>query len=191
MMSRDEIKTKLEGSLTSKRFTHSLNVMKTSVELASKYAVNVEKCAMAGLLHDCARDIKGDELFEQCDKFQISIDEVSKAQPVLLHGPLGAAIAKTSYGITDEHVLKAIRYHTTGREEMTLLEKIVFIADYIEPGRNFPDVTKVRNMAFSDIDKAILMSLERTIMYVMSKGAPIHILTVKARNYIILQHKRR
>lgn len=189
MTSIEDIKLRLEQTLTPKRFTHSINVMSTAIELGQKYGVDKEKCALAGLMHDCAREIKGDALFELCVNYKIIVDEVSKVQPELLHGPLGSRIAKNDYGVTDEQALNAIHYHTTGRENMSSLEKIVFIADYIEPGRKFSGVKEIRKIAFNDIDKAILITLEDTIKHVLSKGTLIHALTVSARNYIILQNK--
>jgi predicted HD superfamily hydrolase involved in NAD metabolism len=188
MASFDNVKSRLEEHLSPKRFIHSLNVMDTAAKLGSKYGADEEKCMLAGLLHDCARDIKGEQVFLLCDRFDIYVDAVSKMQPELLHGPLGAKLAKQDYGVNDEQVLNAINYHTTGREGMSLLEKIVFIADYIEPGRKQPGVDEVRKIAFNDLDKAMAISLDDTLKYVLSKGALIHTLTVSARNYLILKH---
>lgn len=188
-MSIDEIKAMLEENLTPKRFIHSLNVMNTAMDLATRYGTDIDKCAVAGLLHDCARDIKGKKLFGLCERYDIHIDKVSRIQPELLHGALGSVIAKKEYGILDKHILKAICFHTTGREDMTLIDKILFIADHIEPNRSYRGVNEVRDIAYDNLDKAILLSLEKTIMYVISKGALINTLTVKARNYIILQQE--
>ncbi|MCX7710089.1 MAG: bis(5'-nucleosyl)-tetraphosphatase (symmetrical) YqeK [Clostridia bacterium] len=189
MVSREEMRKKLEGVLTAKRFVHSLNVMKTSMELAQKYGEDKEKAAIAGLLHDCAREIRGEELFNQCKKYHIHIDDIDRIQPELLHGQLGVEIAREHYGVEDPAILKAIRYHTTGGRDMSLLDKIVFIADSIEPNRTFPGVEELRKTAFNQMDHAVMMALDRTIKYVISKGALIHPDTIEARNYLILDKK--
>lgn len=190
-MTIQEIKIKLEKSLNQKRYRHSLNVMDTSVQLAKKHGEDVEKAAVAGLLHDCARDIRGQELFEVCSRFGIEINDMNKLQPELLHGQLGIYIAKEQYGITDDYILRAIRYHTTGCSNMSMLDKIVFIADSIEPNRIFPGVEDLRRTAYSDIDESVLQSLDRTIKYVISKGALIHPDTIEARNFLVLNKKKR
>lgn len=182
----EEMKRKLEKALTPKRFVHSVNVMNTSVELAERYSGDKEKAAVAGLLHDCARDIRGDEAVKLCDRFNIKPDEIMQRQPELLHGPLGSKLAREEYGVTDEEILKAIHWHTTGCKNMCMLEKIVFIADYVEPGRSFPGVEEVRKVVRSDIDRAIIMALDSTIKHILSKGTVIHPDTIDARNYMIL-----
>lgn len=185
MLSKEEMKVSLEGCLSRKRFKHSLNVMITAEKLAAKYGVDIETCSVAGLLHDCARNLKENEIFDMCDKFGISIDEVARMQPVLLHGPVGAALSKTLYGVENEEIYNAIRYHTTGRENMSIIEKIIFVSDYIEPGRDISGVDTVRKTAYDNIDKAVLLSIEHTIKHVLTKGDLIQTLTIDARNYII------
>jgi predicted HD superfamily hydrolase involved in NAD metabolism len=184
-MTRYEMTNKLRGAITKKRFIHSINVMNCAIELAKRYEVDIEKAAIAGLLHDCAKSIKDDEALRLCEKFNIELDNVTRFQPALLHGPLGSKFAEIEYGISDNEILSAIYYHTTGCENMSLLDKIVYIADYIEPGRRFPDIDEVREMAAENIDAAIIMSLDRTIKYVILKGGLLHPNTVNARNFII------
>lgn len=186
-MSIEEIKMKLENVLTPKRYIHSLNVMNTSVELAKKHRVQFEKAALAGLLHDCARDLKNDEIFIFCEQNHIEIDAIRRVQPELLHGPVGAWMAEKEYGVSDKTVLDAIAYHTTGRVGMELLDKIIFLADCIEPGRSFPGVDEIRKLAFADIEKAMLLSFDRTIKYVLLKGALVYPETINARNSILLE----
>lgn len=184
-MTIDEMKLRLKSALNPKRLVHSLNVMDSAVKLAFEYDLDEEKAAVAGLLHDCARNIKGIEVFRLCSKFDIVVDNVTAAQPELLHGPIGAVIAKKEYGVTDESVLRAIYYHTIGHEDMEMLEKVIFIADYIEPGRDFPGVEKIRNVAFQDMDKAMVMAFDSTLKHIISKGALIHPDAINARNFII------
>lgn len=184
-MTKQEIKLKLQNILTPKRFTHSLGVMETAVSLAARYGQDEEKAALAGLLHDCARDIKGEKIFEMCERFNIKFNDIEQMQPELLHGPIGAALAREEYGIEDEDILRAIYCHTTGREYMSVLDKIIFIADYIEPARDFPGVDEVRRIAYEDLNKSMLISLENIIRHVISKGVLIHPDTVNARNCIL------
>jgi predicted HD superfamily hydrolase involved in NAD metabolism len=185
MMTLDEARIRLEEVLTPKRFKHSLNVMNTAAELAVKYEVDVVRAEYAGLLHDCGKNLEAGELLSICRKYGLPVDNVSSAQPELLHGAVGAVLARHEYGVQDESILTAIKYHTTGREGMDMLEKIIFIADFIEPGRTFPEAEEARKVAFVDIDKAILIALDRTIEFVLKKGALMHADTVFARNYII------
>lgn len=189
-MEVDKMINKLEKVLTPKRFAHSLNVMKMSVDLAKKYCEDVKKAEIAGLLHDCARDIRGGSVFRLCEKYNISTDEITCAQPELLHGPIGSFVAKEEYGIHDKMIESAIYCHTTGRASMGMLDKIVFIADYIEPDRSFPGVEEVRELVYRDMDKAMIAALNMTIIYVVSKGALIHPDTINARNSILLSVKK-
>jgi predicted HD superfamily hydrolase involved in NAD metabolism len=186
-MSFDEILLKIESTLSNKRFLHSIGVMASAKELAKMYGINKDKAALAGLLHDCARDIKAEDIFILCKRFHIKTDYVTRAQPELLHGPIGSKIAEKEYGVTNKEVLEAIYYHTTGCEHMTPLTKIVFIADYIEPGRSFHGVEEVRKLANIDLDGAVLLALNNTLEYVISKGAMVHTDTIFARNHLIFE----
>ncbi len=186
-MTLDEMRQRLEGVLSPRRFRHSLGVMNTAIELAARYKEDVEKAAIAGLLHDCARDIRGEEAFIRCQKVGIIPDQVARVQPELLHGPLGARLAELEFGVTDPDILRAIHYHTTGYENMDALSKIIYISDYIEPGRSFEGVEDIRREAFFNINRAMLMALNKTVIHILEKGSLIHCDTVKARNYLILQ----
>lgn len=181
----ENIKSDLKEKLTEKRYNHSVNVMEVAVKLADKYNEDKSKAAVAGILHDCARCLKYEDAVKLCKLYNIHVDEEIISQIELLHGPLGEAIARNEYGITDEDILSAIRYHTTGYINMSMLEKIIFIADYIEPARNFEGVEEARRLAFEDIDRAVLYSLDNTIRHLLSKGAVIHCNTIMARNSII------
>ncbi len=187
-MTLDEMKRKLENSLTYKRYVHSINVMDTAAELAEKYHEDTDKAAIAGLLHDCARDIRGSRIFELCNKFNIEVDDIMLRQPELLHGMIGAHMAEFDYGVSDGSIRNAIRCHTIGSVDMGMLDKIIFIADYIEPGRNFSGIDKARELAFNDIDAALLLSFDKTIDYVISKGKLIHPGTIAARNSILMKN---
>ncbi len=189
-MTIDEMKNKLQTVLKPKRYIHSINVMNTAIELAEKYNEDAHKAAIAGLLHDCAREIKGEAVFELCSKYSIKTDYVVMVQPDLLHGPIGSKIVPEEYGINDKAVLEAIRSHTTGCENMPLLSKIVFMADYIEPGRIFSGVNEVRNLAFKNIDDAMILALDRTVKFVIDRGFLVHSDTINARNSIVYQRMK-
>lgn len=190
-LSIEQMKEKLKSSLSSRRFLHSIGVMDTAVQLAEIYGEDPWDAAVAGLLHDCAKDMRGEEILQMCRRFSIEADNITREQPELLHGKIGACIAQDEYGIEDKRVLDAIRYHTMGRENMSLLEKIIFIADYIEPNRSFPGVERIRKAAFSSLDEAMLMSLDNTIRQVIKKGVLIHPDTINARNYLVFNDSSR
>ena len=184
-MTIDEMKCKLQKTMSHKRYIHSINVMKSAAKLASIYGEDIDKAAIAGLLHDCARDIKGEEALNLCAKYDIPVDDVTRTQPDLLHGPIGSRLARDEYEVSDKDILNAISCHTTGGSDMSMLDKIIFIADYVEPNRNFPAIDDVRKIVDFDIDGAIVMALNRTIKYILAKGVLIHPDTVIARNSII------
>lgn len=157
MKTLKEIEKMLEETLTISRFQHTLGVMYTAGALAMKYSVNLEKAMLAGLLHDCAKCLSIDTQKRLCEENQILLSDSEKKNPALIHAKLGSYLAKEKYEVTDEEVLNAIAYHTTGRPNMTILEKILYVADYIEPERHHaPNLPFVRKLAFENIDKSIL-----------------------------------
>lgn len=190
VMTVEEIKKLLEKALSTKRYIHSVNVMETAVELAKRYGQDEGKAALAGVLHDCARDIRGDEAIRLCDKYGIKIDIVSRKQPELLHGLLGEKLAAELYGVNDSQILKAIAIHTMGCPGMDLLGKIIFVADYIEPARTFPAAEALRKEAFENLDGAVLAAVDSTIKYVVGKGGLLHTDTIETRNWILMELKK-
>lgn len=181
----EAINAKLHSVLTPKRYKHTQGVAQESLQLAKRYGADTDKAYLAGLLHDCAKCFTDEEKLELCDRYGLVLDDILKSQPDLTHSFLGAKIAKEEYGINDSEVLDAIAYHTTGRPNMSILEKIVFIADYIEPNRDyFEGLDKVRELAYKDINKAIIYSLENTINYNKNKKRIIHPLGIAALDYL-------
>ena len=168
------------------RYNHSIGVMNTSVDLANYYGYSVEKAALAGLLHDCGKLQVEINILKMVENFDIILDNVMKKNRALIHGPLGEVLARKKYNIYDEAILNAIRYHTTGRANMGLLEKIVYMADIIEPGRDFDGVEVIRKLAFNDIDHSLLYAIDRTIEFIIQKGNLIHLDTIKARNQLLI-----
>lgn len=165
-----KLRKKVKDVMTKARYEHTLGVEFTAASLAMRYGVDIDKAEIAGLLHDCAKCIDDEDKFDDCKKYKIELTDVEKRNPFLVHSKLGAVYANKLYGIDDEEVISAIRFHTTGKPDMTLLEKIIFIADYIEPGRDkAPNLKEIRQMAFIDIDEAMYMILKDTLDY-LDKG---------------------
>lgn len=169
-MNRDEMIKRLKGKLNDKRFVHSVGVEYTAATLAFVHGADVEKARIAGLLHDCAKCLPAEEKLRKAKKHGLPINRSEKLNPDLLHGKLGAYYAKRKYDVKDEEILSAITYHTTGHPDMTLLEKIIFVADYIEPNRKMvKDMEEIRKEAYEDIDKCIIHILKNTLDYLNSK----------------------
>jgi len=190
-MNITEMKSKLKETLSEARYIHSLNVMEEAEKLALHYKTDVEKARVAGLLHDCAKNIGKEKEDELIRMYGIIMDDIQKQSPALIHSILGVYVAKEEYGVYDEDILNAIYWHTTGRAGMTLLEKIIFVADFIEPGRNFDMAKKAREHAYEDLDRSILICSDSTIMYLVDKGKIIHPYTLETRNDAILTLNRK
>ena len=165
-----KLRKKVKDVMTKSRYEHTLGVEFTAASLAMRYEVDIEKAELAGLLHDCAKCIDSEDTLDECKKYNIELTDVEKRNPFLIHSKLGAVHAKKLYGVDDEDIISAIRFHTTGKPDMTMLEKIIFIADYIEPGRDkAPNLKEIRKMSFIDIDEAMFMILKDTLDY-LDKG---------------------
>lgn len=165
-----KLRKKVKDVMTKSRYEHTLGVEFTAASLAMRYEVDIEKAELAGLLHDCAKCIDSEDTLDDCKKYNIELTDVEKRNPFLIHSKLGAVHAKKLYGVDDEDIISAIRFHTTGKPDMTMLEKIIFIADYIEPGRDkAPNLKEIRKMSFIDIDEAMYMILKDTLDY-LDKG---------------------
>ena len=187
-MNEEQMKKELKMLLCSEKYKHSLGVGQAAIKLSEIFGYNPQKAYIAGLLHDCAKNFTEDKALKLCNDFCIVVDDITKIEVRLLHAPLGAEIARQEFGIDDEDILDAIRYHTVRRVKMTLLTKIIYLADYIELERRFAGVEKLRELAYEtkDLDKAILFGIERTIKRVLDKGRLLHPDTIAARNYILL-----
>lgn len=176
----------LKLTLKPNRYVHSVNTMKVAVSLAERYGEDQESAAIAGLLHDCAKNLNDEETLRYCNTHCICLNEVEQKQVFLMHGAVGAIIASETYGVKDKIILNAIRFHTTGFAQMNMMDKIIFLADYIEPGRSHSEVSKARKLAFEDIDKAMICSFDSIIKYVIDQKGLIHPNTIEARNSILM-----
>ena len=173
-MNRDEMIKRLKKKLTDKRFVHSIGVEYTAANLAFVHGADVRKARIAGLLHDCAKCIPTEEKLKKCIKNGIPYSKSEEENPDLLHGKLGAFYAKEKYGIDDSEILSAITWHTTGHPGMSLLDKIIFVADYIEPNRRMiKDLPEIRKEAFQDLDKCVIHILKNTLEYLKEKDFAI------------------
>ena len=183
-----KLQRKMKKELDADRYQHTLGVMFTAASLAMCYGEDVGKAQLAGLLHDCAKCIPNDRKLKMCQEYGIEISKVELKAPYLLHSKLGAYLAREKYGVEDEDVLGAILWHTTGRPNMTTLEKIIFIADYIEPARfKAQNLAEVRRLAFHDLNLTVCRILEDTLHYLDSGKGEIDPMSRSAYRYY---HKR-
>lgn len=184
-MDLSELRKKMEHELSSRRYLHTLGVSYTAACLAMAHGVDMESAMTAGMLHDCAKSLKGEEQIRICEKNHLEISEVERLNPsALLHAKVGAYLAETRYGVTVPDVLNAIRYHTTGRPKMSKLEKILYIADYIEPGRkHVADLESIRKMAYRDLDGTMSKILENTLAYLKTTDGQIDSMTEETYQY--------
>ncbi|OEF99008.1 phosphohydrolase [Vulcanibacillus modesticaldus] len=179
------LKSALEKQVTEKRFLHSLGVAETAKELAVRNGADVKKAEIAGLLHDFAKNWPKEKMIEIIVKYQELPNDLLEYNEELWHGPVASIIVREKLEITDNDIIMAIRYHTSGREKMSLLEKIVCLADYIEPLRQYPGVDEIRKLAKLDLNQALLTALDRTITFLIQKKSKIYPLTFEARNSLI------
>ena len=149
--------------MKSARFKHSKNVAKEAVRLAKKYGADVQKAEIAGILHDATKETPDDEQLALMEKIGISASEMKNSSRKLWHAVSGSAFVKAELGITDEDIINSIRYHTTGRENMTVLEKVIFVADFTSADRDYEGVEKMRKIADKDLDEAVLEGMAFTI----------------------------
>lgn len=185
-LDRIELIRLMEKELKYARFVHTMAVAFTATGLAACYGTDIRKAEIAGILHDCAKYYSADKMENLCKKEGIRISDIEKGNTALLHSKAGTVLARTKYGVSDPEILDAIRFHTTGRPGMTLLEKIIFISDYIEPGRNSaPRLDEIRKMAFADIDEALRMILSDTLRYLNGSGKAVDPMTQKTYDYYL------
>lgn len=174
------------SQMPDKRWKHTLGVVETAIELAERFGGDVRKAELAALLHDYSKAWPTSRM-EQIIREQGLPSELLDHDKELWHAHVGAWAVQTEHGIADEEVLDAIRYHTSGRERMTQLDKIVCLADYMEPGRDFPGVEKIRKLAKRSLEEALVAGFDSTIALLLEKGRRIFPLTVDARNGLIEQ----
>lgn len=183
-MDRSKALSLVKVQLTEHRYQHTLGVTETALKLARKYGIDEKKAELAAIFHDYAKFRPKDEM-KQIILEQKMPELLLHFNSELWHAPVGAYLVQKEAGIEDEEILNAIRYHTSGRIGMTELEKVIYLADYIEPGRHFPGVDEVRELAESDLNQALIRSLQNTIIFLMKKNQPIYPDTFLTYNWLL------
>lgn len=180
----NKIRRKLKKHLDRPRYEHTLGVMYTAGSMAMCHNADMDQAMTAGILHDCAKCIPDDKKIRLCDKYHLNISDAEYANPSLIHAKLGAFMAAHKYHIDDKEVVEAIACHTTGKPHMSTLDKIIYIADYIEPGRcEAPNLTKIRQLAFEDLDECLYKILTDSLDYLAKKDAVLDPMTKKTFEY--------
>lgn len=182
----NQLQEEVAGKIPKNRYFHTLGVAYLASSLAMCYGIDPSKAMAAGLLHDIVKYVPGEEAVRECKEAGLPVSELEERNTFLLHGKLGAYYAKEMYGIDDEEILSSIEYHTTGKPEMTLLEQIIFLSDYIEIRRNQPtnpDLDEIRMTAFKNIELAVYYALDNTLNYLTKTGSEIDPLTKRAQEF--------
>ncbi|MDE6388796.1 MAG: bis(5'-nucleosyl)-tetraphosphatase (symmetrical) YqeK [Lachnospiraceae bacterium] len=191
-----KLRKEMEKTLVPKRYEHTLSVAYTAANLAMVHEVDIDKALIAGMLHDCAKCLSHHKQIAICEKKHIVLSEIEREDSSpLIHAKAGSILAREEYGIEDEDILNAICYHTTGRPDMSPLEKIIYIADYIEPGRKHAkqtagvsdkylyNLSQARKLAYDDLDKALCRILSDTLAYLAEKGGSVDYMTRETYEY--------
>lgn len=176
--------------LTPQRFYHSQCVMEEAKKLAAFWGADEEKAALAGILHDIMKDTPGEEQLKMMERFGIMLTDTQKANPKLWHSLCGAAYLEHVLGIQDKEILEAVRCHTSGKKDMTLLEKVLFVADYMSADRDYPGVERMREKAYKSLDAAIVEGISFTVSELMERQAPVSADSIDAYNDAIRQLSR-
>ena len=181
----------LEKELKPDRFDHTLGVAYTAASMAFVHGADVEKALIAGYLHDCAKCMTHEEQIKICEKNKIDITDVERRNHSLLHAKVGMYIARTRYDVYDPEILNAIRWHTTGKEDMSLLEKIIYIADFIEPNRKpLEGLPVIRKEAYEDIDRCLAHILHDSVIYLQTIGKECDESTMNAYEFYKKYYKK-
>lgn len=189
-MERSKALEMVKEQLTEHRYTHTIGVMETAIRLSDKYGGDTKKAETAAIFHDYAK-------FRPKEEMIAIIKEQNMKSDLLLyngelwHAPVGAYLVQKEAGINDPEILDAIRYHTSGRKGMSLLDKILFVADYIEPGRHFPGVEEARELAEKNLDDALILALKNTVVFLLKKNQAVYPDTIETYNDLVLNKDRR
>jgi predicted HD superfamily hydrolase involved in NAD metabolism len=185
----EALEAALTGRISGDRLAHTYRVRDTALELCARFGADREQVQVAALMHDYARAMPSHQLLAEGRRRGLIIDPAEEVQPQLLHGPVAAVQLAEEGLVSEPAVLDAIRWHTTGRPGMSTLEKLIWLADYIEPGRRFSGIDLIRSAAAQDLDRALLMAMESTITFIINRGWLLHVYTVHARNWLLTQQQ--
>ncbi|BCZ44719.1 phosphohydrolase [Clostridium gelidum] len=189
MLSIEEIKVYIKENLIEERYAHSLGVAETAKRLAILNGISEEKAEIAGLAHDVAKNLSKARMKEMMEENNIMLSQVEEKNPNLWHSIIAPIEAKEKLGIEDEEILDAIRWHTTGKEDMSILTKIIYISDMIEPSRNFDSIEDIRKFTLEDLDKGVYYGLTHSIEFLLIKNLLIDENSMRARNYFLFDSK--
>ncbi|NFH68842.1 HD domain-containing protein [Clostridium botulinum] len=187
MLSIEEIKLYLKENLKCNRYNHTLGVVETAKKLAEVNKISIEKAEIAALAHDVAKNLSLQKMQSIIEKNNIELTNTEKENSNLWHSIIAPIEARNKLKIDDEDILDAVRWHTTGKENMSILTKIIYIADMIEPGRDFPGVKKIRQTTFENLDEGVLLGLTESMKDLLNRNLIIDLNTIKARNYFLLK----
>lgn len=185
MINEQEAKTIIGSRLSPRRYEHSLQVAKVARDMAGHYGVDPDKAYLTGILHDYAKGIAAPDLLSLASAHHLLGHEVDRLVPDLLHAPVGAFLLQSELAIDDEEVLQAVRSHTLGSLDMSKLDKIIYLADMIEPGRDYPGMERLHCLAWRDLDQGMLFGLESAIKYCLAQRRILHPLTIEVRNHFL------
>lgn len=190
MVSKGELNRYIKQHLSESRYEHTMGVAKVAKELAEINHVSPEKAEIAALCHDIAKNLTIDQMKKIIKDQKIELSDDEKTSIEVWHAILAPVLAREDLEVYDVEILQSIRWHTTGKENMSILDKIIYIADMIEPRREFKGVDEIREEAYKNLDKGVVMGIDHTIEYLVQRKSPIDVNSVKARNYIIKQYKK-
>lgn len=185
MLDREHLKAIMEKRLSKRRFKHSVEVARVAAEMAVHFGLDEEKAYLTGLLHDYAKGISGEDLIRIARDNGLIENHMDLEIPDLLHAPVGAWLLSHELGIDDGEMLRAVAAHTTGSRGMSDLDKVIYLADMIEPGRDYPGLERLKCIALRDLDRGMLLGLESTIRYCLEMGRLLHPRTIEVRNYYL------
>ncbi|HAH79570.1 MAG TPA: phosphohydrolase [Ruminococcaceae bacterium] len=186
-MTVEDCKKIIRPLLSEQRFYHSTCVSRAAKELARRYGADVHKAEIAGMLHDIVKDLPQEKQLALMERYGVRLSPLERSAPKLWHAMLGAAYLKNELKITDPEILDAVRYHTTSRAGMTLMDKVLFMADFISADRDYPGVEELRSAAHRNLEQAMLKGLAYTIGDLARQGKPIHADTIAAYNQLALE----
>ncbi|MGL4970057.1 MAG: bis(5'-nucleosyl)-tetraphosphatase (symmetrical) YqeK [Cetobacterium sp.] len=184
-MDIDFLKNEIKNTLSKKRYEHSIRVLETAITLGEIYKVDLNKVAIASLLHDYAKEFKREDLINLSKEHFSNETKEYLSNVEILHSYIGTYFASEKFNIKDPEILNAIKYHTTGRKNMSIIEKIVYLADAIEPKRDYPYIEKIRDLSLINLDKAILLEVTKKIEYLLKENHVIHVNSIEMRNWLL------
>ncbi len=173
MTDLEAVRRWLAEKVSSRRLLHSEGVLAAATDLADSHGVEAAPLQLAAMVHDCARELAGDELLRRAGEWELPLRQVDRISPVLLHGRVGMEMARRELGIDDPRVVSAVYYHTAGHPDMDIADKLFFLADHIEPGRGYERVDELRRLAAADVDAALLLAIDINLDYLSASGKTV------------------